>query len=297
MKFVPTHLRDCTAVRKTLLAVTLVSLVLEGVEGGALLGQENAVQADSPVTAQEERASKPGATGFTVLPLWTEEQTPMDFLEAVGLVAKARWRQLYRPPPTTPAPERMRTAVTLGYLVGESYLCVQAEDAQQFRNNNQEVMTYCRTLGFGEKVSPMLLGQAKMAETEQWNELKIGVIEGYRVLESSLVDQRDEDLAVLLKLGVWLRTLEVVSSVVLDSTEDAHKKLCVGSPALIEELRSDYTKMDESVRVGDVGKELGVILDFLWRNWGRPDALEPNAELVRKTNQRLMESARKLSLR
>jgi hypothetical protein len=260
-------------------------------------GQEVIGQREASKVQAVEKADGAGESGSSAVPVWTEEQTPVDFLEAVGLVAKARWRQLYRPPPTTPSPDRTRTAVTLGFLVGESYLCVQAADAQQFRNNNQEVMTYCRTLGFGEKVSPMLLGQAKLAEMEQWTELKVNVIEGYQALEQSLMDQRDEDLAVLLKLGVWLRTLEIVSSVVLDSPEADFKKLCVGSPALIEELRGAYAQMPESVREGDVGKEVGHLLDFLWRNWGRPDLVEPSTEVVQKTHERLAQSARKLSLK
>jgi hypothetical protein len=260
-------------------------------------GQEVIGQREASKVQAVEKADGAGESGSSAVPVWTEEQTPVDFLEAVGLVAKARWRQLYRPPPTTPSPDRTRTAVTLGFLVGESYLCVQAADAQQFRNNNQEVMTYCRTLGFGEKVSPMLLGQAKLAEMEQWTELKGNGIEGYQALEQSLMDQRDEDLAVLLKLGVWLRTLEIVSSVVLDSPEADFKKLCVGSPALIEELRGAYAQMPESVREGDVGKEVGHLLDFLWRNWGRPDLVEPSTEVVQKTHERLAQSARKLSLK
>lgn len=260
-------------------------------------GRENPGEGESDNARKVEEAKQEVDSVPSSVPVWTKEQTPVDFLEAVGLVAKARWRQLYRPPPTTPSPDRTRTAVTLGYLVGESYLCVQASDAQQFKNNNQEVMTYCRTLGFGEKVSPMLLGQAKLAETEQWVELKVGVIQGYQALEQSLVDQHDEDLAVLLRLGVWLRTLEIVSSVVLDSPEADFKRLCVGSPALIEELRGAYEQMPETVREGDVGKEMGLLLDFLWRHWGRPDLVEPNAEVVQKTHERLAQSARKLSLK
>lgn len=279
--------------RKCWLAVMLgCFLVGPGSWGQEALGQVEAGKVQTVAKADEGGETVPGS-----VPFWTEEQTPVDFLEAVGLVAKARWRQLYRPPPTTPSPDRTRTAVTLGFLVGESYLCVQAADAQQFRNNNQEVMTYCRTLGFGEKVSPMLLGQAKLAEMEQWTELKVSVIEGYQALEQSLMDQRDEDLAVLLKLGVWVRTLEIVSSVVLDSPEADFKKLCVGSPALIEELRGAYAQMPESVREGDVGKEVGHLLDFLWRNWGRPDLVEPSTEVVQKTHERLAQSARKLSLK
>ncbi len=293
MTRVPPTQRDRSVTLKCSLAVMLGCFFV----GPGSWGQEVIGQQEAGKVQAVEKADGAGESGSSAVPVWTEEQTPVDFLEAVGLVAKARWRQLYRPPPTTPSPDRIRTAVTLGYLVGESYLCVQAADAQQFRNNNQEVMTYCRTLGFGEKVSPMLLGQAKLAEMEQWTELKVSVIEGYQALEQSLMDQRDEDLAVLLKLGVWLRTLEIVSSVVLDSPEADFKKLCVGSPALIEELRGAYVQMPESVREGDVGKEVGHLLDFLWRNWGRPDLVEPNTEVVQKTHERLAQSARKLSLK
>ena len=293
MTRVPPTQWDRSVSWKCSLAVTLgCFLVGSGSWGQEALGQVEAGKVQTVAKADEGGETVPGS-----VPFWTEEQTPVDFLEAVGLVAKARWRQLYRPPPTTPSPDRTRTAVTLGFLVGESYLCVQAADAQQFRNNNQEVMTYCRTLGFGEKVSPMLLGQAKLAEMEQWTELKVSVIEGYQALEQSLMDQRDEDLAVLLKLGVWVRTLEIVSSVVLESPEADFKKLCVGSPALIEELRGAYVQMPESVREGDVGKEVGHLLDFLWRNWGRPDLVEPSTEVVQKTHERLAQSARKLSLK
>ena len=291
MTRVPPTQWDRSVTRKCWLAVVLGCFLV----GSGSWGQEVIEQRETGKVQALEKVD--GESGSSAVPVWTEEQTPVDFLEAVGLVAKARWRQLYRPPPTTPSPDRTRTAVTLGFLVGESYLCVQAADAQQFRNNNQEVMTYCRTLGFGEKVSPMLLGQAKLAEMEQWTELKVSVIEGYQALEQSLMDQRDEDLAVLLKLGVWVRTLEIVSSVVLESPEADFKKLCVGSPALIEELRGAYVQMPESVREGDVGKEVGLLLDFLWRNWGRPDLVEPNSDVVQKTHERLVQSARKLSLK
>lgn len=256
--------------------------------------EEGLPEANSAAQKEEAVAEAPG---FTVVPLWTAEQTPVDFLAAVGQHTKARWRQLYRPPPPTPAPDRIRTAVTLGYLVGESFLCVQAADAQQFRNNNQEVMTYCRTLGFGEKVSPMLLGQAKLAEGEMWEELRVGVIEGQEALVQALLGQRDEELAVVLKLGVWLRTMEVVSSVVLEAPDADVAGLCVGSPALIKDLREEFASLSETTRQGEVMKEVGMLLDFLWRNWGRTEDELPPAEAVMKTRERLAQTARKVSLR
>ena len=250
---------------------------------------------DEPKPASESASS--ANSGGQVEAVLQAEQTPVDFLEAVGMIAKARWRQLYRPPPPTPAPDRARMAVTLGYLIGESYLCVHAGDAQQFKNNNQEVMTFCRTLGFGEKAAPMLLAQSKLAEEDQWDDLKKQVVEGYQVLEQAMVDQRDEDLAVLLRISVWMRTLEIVSSVVLEAEQANVKGLCAGSPAMVAELRDQFAALPESLKADAVAKELGSLLDYLWRTWGRDEVVEPNAEMVLKTHERLAATARKVSLR
>lgn len=266
---------------------------------GAVLGQ-NKVEGTTgipSVSSSLEVTSTVEGAGFTAVPLWTAEQTPVDFLGAVGQHTKARWRQLYRPPPPTPAPDRIRTAVTLGYLVGEGFLCVQAADTQQFRNNNQEIMTYCRTLGFGEKVAPMLLGQAKLAEDEMWEELRLQVIDGQAALNQALLGQRDEELAIMLRMGVWLRTMEIVSSIVLEASDADIAGLCVGSPALIKDLREEFATLSEATREAEVVKEVGTLLDFLWRNWGRTDDELPPAEAVMKTCERLAQTARKVSLR
>ncbi len=260
--------------------------------------REDASERRGTLAAGADAQQQDGEKTFSVAPLWTAEQTPVDFLEAVGQVTKARWRQLYRPPPPIPAPDRLRSAVTLGYLLGESYLCVQAADAQQFRNNNQEVMAFSRTLGFGEKVSPMLLGQAKLAEDGMWEDLRTDVIRGQQVLHQALLDQRDEDLAVLLDLGVWLRTLEIVSSLVLETPDADVGGLCVGSPLLIEELRKNFATLPETMRENEeVAKELGMLLEFLWRNWARSADVKPPPEVVRQTHERLAQAARKVSLR
>ena len=82
------------------------------------------------------------------------DQTPADFLDLIGQRTKARWRLLFRPPPPTPPTDRGRAALLLGGLMADSFLIWQAGDSQQFRNNNQEVLSYCRMLGLGEKLLP-----------------------------------------------------------------------------------------------------------------------------------------------
>jgi hypothetical protein len=162
--------------------------------------------AAAPYQARDTADAEPG---FAVMPFWTEEQTPADFLDIVGQNTKARWRQLYREQPPTPPPDRAKAAFILGGLVGDSFLVMTAGDTQQFRNNNQEVLTYSKVLGVGELMGPRLMVQAKMAEAEHWPDLRNEIIAGHAELTRHLNDQMDNDLSILVDLGVWMRVLEV----------------------------------------------------------------------------------------
>ena len=277
----PTHLRSLEA---------LAVLCLLGIHGESVIAE---------AVSKEPGGSPPVAdpAGFTVTPLWTEEQTPLDYLEKVGQHTKARWRQLYRPPPPTPAPNRAKTAITLGSLVAEAFLCLQATDAQQFRNNHQEIMSYSKTLGLGEKLAPRTMAQSKMAEMEQWADLRDDLTEGYFQLKQLLVDQRDEDLAILLDLGVWMRTLEMVSTLVVEDPETAVLSWCVGSPDLLEDLREQFEELSESIRLEEPVAEMDSLLDFLWRYWNQCDVTPPPQEVVLKTQERLTNTLRQLTLK
>jgi hypothetical protein len=228
---------------------------------------------------------------------WTSEHTPADFLELVGMQTKARWRQLYREPPPVPSPDRHRTAFTLGSLLSDSLLALQAADTQQFRNTNQDVLAYCRVLGLGEKISPRLMAQAKLAEQEKWDDLRQELVDGHQELTRLLRDQRDEDLAVLVDLGVWLRELEIVSLIVVDVPELRVKPLCIGSPALLNDLHERFMQMSEATRVKEDLADIGGMLDFLIRHWTDPKNDPPPQELVARTHEKMKNLLRKLTMR
>jgi hypothetical protein len=234
---------------------------------------------------------------FVVVPIWTSEQTPLDFMDAVGQHTKARWRQLYRPQPPTPSPDRSKTAFILGGLVGDSFLCWQAGDAQTFRNNNQEMLNYCRVLGIADGISPRLMAQAKMAEMDQWADLRTEVLEGKGEIDRVLREQHDDDLAILVDLGLWMRILEIVSAVVVENPDTDTRALCIGSPALLEDLRAKFAKISELTRKEESVSALGELLDFLDRHWSQVDKEIPSSEVVAKTNDRIKALMKKLTLK
>lgn len=225
--------------------------------------------------------------GLTVSPIiGVMDQTPGEFLDVLGKAAKARWRLLFRPPPPTPSTDRCRSALVLGSLIGESYLIWQAGDSQQYRNTNQEMVNYCRTLGLGEKIMPRLMAQGKMAEQEQWKDLQQEIAEGHQELQRLLREMQDEDLALLIDTGLWLRLLEVSSTLIADLPGSESRHLCIGSTTTLQLMRDRFDRISEKKRQGPLLQLVQAALFETQTVWlTKPNEL-PTAEAVLKTRQR-----------
>ncbi len=218
---------------------------------------------------------------------WAPDQTPADFLDGIGSRIKARWRQHYRDAPPVPPNERERGAFVLGSLLADSFLSLQATDAQQFRNTNQDVLAYCRTLGLGEKLTPRLMSQGKLAEMENWTELRQEVVDGHQELCRLLKEQRDEDLSTLVDIGLWVRLLHVVSCILAESDDAGLYPLCIGSEALLKDLQGRYAHLGESVRAHERISAMGTLIDTVARYW--LSEAPPEKDRVIKTRDKLHE--------
>jgi hypothetical protein len=228
---------------------------------------------------------------------WTPEQTPIDFLDLVGLHTKARWRQLYRAPPPTPSTDRPRAAFTLGALVGDAFLALAAEDVQQFRNTNQDILGYCRVLGLSDKVSPRLMAMAKLAEMNKWGDLRQEAVDGHQELTRLLREQRDDDLAILVDLGAWMRVIEMSASLAMAAPEPSVKPLCIGSIDLLHDLKQRFSQLSTPVQQHETLIGIGEMIDYLIRNWSNPANNPPSQEFVTKTNDKLKALMRKLTMK
>lgn len=229
--------------------------------------------------------------------VWTPEQTPVDFLDLVGLRTKARWRQLYRPPPPTPPTDRPRVAFTLGGLISDSFLALQAEDVQQFRNTNQDVLSYCRVLGLSDKITPRLMSMAKLAEMSKWGDLRQEAVDGQQELTRILREQRDDDLAVLVDLGSWMRGLEISSTVVAEVPDATVRPLSIGSLDLLKDLRQRYAQLSAPARAHSTLASVDDLLGFLIRAWSGVGDQRPSQEVVTKTRDKISNLMRRLTLK
>lgn len=219
---------------------------------------------------------------------------PGDFLNILGQQTKALWRKLYRDPPPTPSTDRSKVAFMLGVLIADSHLKLQAGDAQKFRDNNQDLLAYCKVLGLSEKITPEVMAEGKMAETEDWNGLKGKVNELRRLILQILKDQRDEDLSILVDLGMWMRLLEISSSLVLNDPEMSNKTLCIGSVLLLNDMMANFERLTEATRMDPLVTQLGKTLQHLQRYW--TDAQEPlSLEQVQMSSDKIKHIVSKIA--
>lgn len=275
---------------RRLLWLPLAGVVLGGATGGA---QEAPTPPPPSITIKPFTAAP--MLMVTEEPGWSPDQTPADFLEGIGQRVKARWRQLYRDAPPPPSTVRQVSAFTLGALMADSFLTLQALDAQQFRNNNQDILNYCRVLGLGEKLAPRLMAQGKLAEEGIWDDLRQEVVDGHQELCRVMHEQRDDDLAVLVDLGIWMRMLEMVSTVVAESGEPTSWPMTIGSPALLKEMQNRFGKLSPPVRQHERLEPLGELLGHLCRQWDTNEP--PTAERVVKSHEKLASLMRKMTLK
>lgn len=224
------------------------------------------------------------ATAQTPAP--APEMQPGAYLDTIGQHVKARWRQHYRGAPPAFSSERLRVAFTLGGLMAESHLTVQAGDAQGFRNNNQEIQKFCSVLGLADKITPDVNAGSKMAETEDWPALRKQVELTQQHIEAALNEQRDEDLAILTDLGLWTRLYDIGSSLVAGDPQLADKSICIGSVANLNELVARYERLTEAARTNESVSYVGSMLEMLQRHWSAAQG-QPTQEVVQLTQDKV----------
>lgn len=246
---------------------------------------------------QQNSIAESAGNFVTQVIFWTEDQTPADFLEMAGQHTKARWRTMYRPQPPSPTADRNKAAFTLGSLIGETFLIWEAGDSQQFRNNNQDIVTYCRMLGLGEKMKPRLMAQAKMAETDDWKNLRQEIVDGHQELMRMLREQMDHDLAVLVDIGAWMRSLEIVSKLVVEIPDVDKRPLCIGSPALLADLRQDFATLGEKTRRSPLVQPVIGVLTELEKVWSDRNIGPPTQSMVARTHEQLRAVMEELTLK
>jgi len=169
-----------------------------------------------------------GAVGFlaglTVLCL-AQETTPLpppaavspeELLHSLSRCAKPDWASKFRPPVAVALNSRAQIALVLGGVFADGYLAAQAEDAQQCRNIGKDLLRLSKTLGVQTELLDRSRSIAESAQKKEWAILRRELNATEAELGAALRKHEDEGLARLVSLGAWMRSTEIVASLLCD---------------------------------------------------------------------------------
>jgi len=131
-------------------------------------------------------------------------------------------------------------------VFADGYLAAQAEDAQQCRNIGKDLLRLSKTLGVQTELLDRSRSIAESAQKKEWAILRRELNATEAELGAALRKHEDEGLARLVSLGAWMRSTEIVASLLSDQYSENAAAL-LRQPALGILLGRGLEKLGEKL--------------------------------------------------
>lgn len=188
---------------------------------------------------------------------------PSEFFVALDRVLRPDWASFHREPGSTALPKRPQKAFTLGALLADAYIAVEAQDGQQVKNTGREIIALARALGVGEDVLARGRSIADFADKNDWFALREELEATTNEVRRAMAAQRDEALASLITTGAWVRALDVGGRAAARGGEDDHAPSLLAQADLIAFLHAQLQALPENSRSGSVVRRISAALESL----------------------------------
>lgn len=173
--------------------------------------------------------------------------TPGEFFSAMDAAGRPAWGQYVRTTSPSPSDSRVLIALVLGTYVADGYVAVEAQDGQSVKNIGKEIIALAKKLNASQSV----LGRANsindFADNNDWNALREELESTQNEVKLDMVEQKDDRLVILIKLGAWIRGVELVSGIVAGNYTPQSARL-LRQPAIIRYLLDRIQELPESTR-------------------------------------------------
>jgi hypothetical protein len=176
---------------------------------------------------------------------------PEELISALGRCAKPDWASKYRPPLALFPNNRAQIALLVGGLFSDGYLGAQAEDAQQCRNVGKDIFALAKTLGVQTELLDHSRSLGDSAQKKDWPLLRRELRATETDLCAALKKHDDAGLAHLISLGAWMRSAEIVASLLKDSYSENTAEV-LQLPGLNRFLASGLQTLNEKLRADPV---------------------------------------------
>jgi hypothetical protein len=220
-----------------LLLLLLGGLVLPG--GSCALQAADEVS-DLPPLTEEARKQAQGS-GFLSLP------SPGEFFAALAKGGRLQWSNAGRAVLPVGAADRPQIALNLGVLLADGYLAIQNQNGQMVKNVGRDLLDMARKLNAGEHVVARGRSINDFAENNDWNALREELEATQNEIKISLIEQKDEELVVLVALGAWLRSVQA-GTALITSNFDPELASLLGQSGLAREFAEILSNLPERLR-------------------------------------------------
>lgn len=140
--------------------------------------------------------------------------------------------------------ERAILALTFGSLVGEGFIAVQAENAEDIEEIGKKVLALSQALGLANAVQPHSLAIIEASGKRDWESVRDELDSTQQTVRDTMDKLRDQELSELVSLGGWLRGTNVVTAFIRESFREDKAEL-LNQPGLLTHFREMLGKMKD----------------------------------------------------
>lgn len=144
---------------------------------------------------------------------------PSEIFGVLDKLGKPVWADVLRPAKKqvkTPK-EAAHIGLLLGTLIGEGFIAVEAEDAEEVKKIGKHVLTLSKALGVEKWVKERSNSILDAAEARDWAAVRTELSGAMDKVKEGMMELNSEDVAQLVSLGGWLRGTEALTAVVKES--------------------------------------------------------------------------------
>lgn len=172
---------------------------------------------------------------------------PGEFFAAIGKLGRPNWAQLVRTGTPAATSSRAQIALTLGALVADGYIAVEAQDSQGVKNIGKEIINLSKKLNVSQNVLGRGNSINEFAENNDWSALREELEATQNEVKLDMDEQKDSSLITLVTLGAWVRGTEIVSGLVKNTYSPEAARL-LHQPAIIEYLLSQIASLPKGLQ-------------------------------------------------
>lgn len=172
---------------------------------------------------------------------------PGELFAAFGKIGKPDWASFFRRQPPAPHTSRPLIALNLGTRIADGFLAAEAQDRQQVKNVSREIRFLAKSLGLEQEFMVRNNSIADFADNRQWDALDEEIEAVQSELATAMSGQRDDELATLMSLGCWLRSVDIAGAQLAANYTDAGAKI-LRQPAVADFFAARLDAMPAKIK-------------------------------------------------